>query len=114
MATTMNAPAVWADEITTQTKQNIWTKWLSFTDNQAPYRTLWFMFSLVLQGVCFLPVPAVLMYYYHAPIVVLVVTMTMFFANVIAGMGGSSIRVMLTLFAASIIAHILMIVFYIL
>jgi len=114
MATTINATAVWADETSNHIKQNLWTKWLNYTDTQAKYRTLWFMFSLVLQGVCFLPVPAVLMYYYNAPLVVLGITMTLFFANVIAGMGGSGIRIMLTLFAASVLIHLVMTAIYIL
>lgn len=114
MATTINTTAVWTDAANTTTKQTLWTKWINYTDTQAKYRTLWFMFSLVLQGVCFLPVPAVLMYYYNAPIVVLAVTLVLFFANVIAGMGGSGIRVMLSLFAASVLIHLAMLAIFIL
>jgi hypothetical protein len=114
MANTINANVVWADSTDNQIKKTLWTKWLNYTDTQAPYRTLWFLFSLVLQGVCFLPVPAALMFYYNAPMVVLGITMTLFFANVIAGMGGSGIRVMLTLFAASVLIHLAMLAIFIL
>ena len=113
MANTINANVVWADDTNNQIKQNLWTKWLNYTDTQVEYRTLWFLFSLVLQGVCFLPIPAVLIFYYNAPLVVLGVTMTLFFANVIAGMGGSGIRVMLTLFAASVLIHLSMLAIFI-
>ena len=72
------------------------------------------MFSLVSQGVLFLPVPAFLLYYYNAPIVVLVVTLVLFFANIIAGMGGSGIRTLLGFFAFSVLVHITMLLVFML
>ncbi|MES2809475.1 MAG: hypothetical protein V4619_12655 [Bacteroidota bacterium] len=112
MANTINANVAWAEAADNQ-KQNLWTKWLNFTDSQHKYRAVWFLFSLVLQGVLFLPIPAFLLYYFNAPILVLAITLSMFFANVIAGMGGSSIRVMLTLFAASVLIHLTMLAIFI-
>ncbi|QQL50251.1 hypothetical protein [Mucilaginibacter ginkgonis] len=94
-------------------KQTPWTKWLKFADSQAPYKTAWFLVSLIAQGVLFLPIPAVLMYYYQAPIAVLAVTMILFFGNVISGMGGSGIRVVLTALALSVIIHLLMLAIFI-
>jgi hypothetical protein len=111
MANTINANVAWAGAADNQ-KQNLWTKWLNFTDSQVKYRAVWFMFSLVLQGVLFLPIPAFLLYYYNAPIMILAVTLGLFFANVIAGMGGSSTRVMLTLFALSVVVHIIMLAIF--
>lgn len=113
MANTVNTNVAWAKGADNQIKNNLWAKWINFTDSQVKYRAVWFMFSLVLQGVLFLPVPAFLLYYYNAPIMVLAVTLGMFFANVIAGMGGSSVRVMLTLFAASVLVHITMLAIFI-
>ena len=75
---------------------------------------MWFLVSLMMQGVLFLPIPAVLMYYFDAPIVVLGITMVLFFANIIAGMGGSGIRTVLSFFAASVIIHLAMLVVFIL
>ncbi|RKR83568.1 hypothetical protein BDD43_3778 [Mucilaginibacter gracilis] len=100
--------------INSLTGTSVWTKWLAFADSQAPKKTLWFLISLVSQGVLFLPIPALLMYYFNAPIAVLAVTLILFFANFIAGMGGSNIRTTLTLFAASIAIHVLMLLVYIL
>ena len=87
---------------------------LAFADSQAPYKTAWFLFSLIAQGVLILPIPAVLMFYYQAPVAILGVTMVLFFSNIIAGMGGLGIRVIMLLFAASFVTHLLMICFYIL
>jgi len=55
----------------------------------------------------------VLMYYYDAPIFVLAVTMVLFFANIIAGMGGSGIRILLNFFAASVLIHLVMVAVFI-
>lgn len=108
MATIMNARIHWADEKTHKAKYNIWKKWIAFADSQAKHRTFWFLFSLVFQGVFFLPLPAALTFYYGAPVYILAITLLLFFANVIAGMGGSGIRVMLGLFALSILVHVIM------
>ena len=111
----INLPAQWAHEKTVQHNNvGIWTKWLAFADGQASHKTAWFLVSLMAQGVLFLPVPAVLMYYYNAPMVVLVVTMVLFFGNVICGMGGSGIRVVLCAFALSVVIHLAMLAIFIL
>ena len=105
----------WATPKTNQlTTPTLWSKWLAFADTQAPNKTLWFLVSLMLQGVLFLPIPAVLMYYFDAPLAVLAVTMVLFFGNVIAGMGGSGIRTLLNFFAASVIIHLAMLLYFIL
>lgn len=74
-----------------QTTGNIWKKILEIADKQTDNKTLWFLFSLVFQGVLFLPIPAVLMYYYEAPIIVLPITFGLYLSNIIAGMGGSGL-----------------------
>lgn len=83
-------------------------------ESQAERITLWFLVSLVFQGVFFLPIPAALIYYAGAPVAVLAVTLTLFFANIIAGMGGAGIKTLLWLFASSIFIHLLMILVFIL
>ncbi len=103
----------WPDKIQTENKDNKWNRFMDFADSQSKYRTGWFLLSLMVQGILFLPIPAVLMFYFNAPIVVLAITMILFFANVIAGMGGSGIRVLLSLFALSIILHTLMLIIFI-
>jgi len=116
MATLINAPAQWIAEPVAekQTKTtNINNRLLAFADSQAKNKTLWFMVSLIVQGVLFLPVPAVLMYYFNAPIIVLGITMVLFFSNIIAGMGGLGIRSLMFLFALSVIMHMIMLAIFI-
>jgi hypothetical protein len=110
----LNAPT-W--QVATNDQNNhttLWNKWLTITNSQADNKTVWFLVSLMIQGVLFLPIPAVLMYYYDAPIIILGITMILFFANIIAGMGGSGIRTVLSFFAASVIIHLTMLAVFIL
>ncbi|WP_121809353.1 hypothetical protein [Mucilaginibacter kameinonensis] len=111
----INAPE-WtaANTNTAKANNNIWTKLIAFADSQAPNKTIWFMFSLVSQGVLFLPIPAFLLYYYNAPIAILAVTLVLFFGNIIAGMGGLGIRSLLGLFAFSVLVHITMLLVFML
>ena len=85
-----------------------------FAEGQAGNRIGWFMGSLLWQGVLCLPVPAFLMYYYHAPIWVLIVTVSLFFANLIVGMVGSKTSTLLALLAADILVHVTMLVAFML
>ncbi len=110
----MSAAENWINGLTAaEQKVNIYNKWLAFEDSQAQSKTLWYLVSIIAQGVLFLPIPAVLMYYFSAPIIVLIITMTLFFSNVIAGMGGSGIRTLISLFAISIIVHLFMLALFI-
>ncbi|MES2265136.1 MAG: hypothetical protein V4520_00155 [Bacteroidota bacterium] len=107
---TVSANAQWAaKEAAHNTHPTLLGKWNTFMNNQAERITLWFLVSLVFQGVFFLPIPAVLIYYAGAPVAVLAITLTLFFANIIAGMGGAGIKTLLWLFASSIAIHLLMI-----
>lgn len=92
---------------------NVWAKFMAWTDSQKPNHTLWFFITLIGQGVLFLPIPAILMYYYDAPIGVLAVTMVCFFTTIIANMGGEGIRTTLTLLAASTLIHIVMVLAFV-
>ena len=114
MANIINGTAHWAGETRAHKQKSIWSKWLAFSDTQAKNQTMWFLFSLILQGVFFLPIPAALMFYYNAPIIVLAITLALYFANIIAGMGGSGIRVTLLFFAISVIVHLFMVTVFIL
>jgi hypothetical protein len=116
MATLTNAPSHWIAGSAIQKQKNdsnIYNKWIAFADGQAKNKTLWYMVSMITQGVLFLPVPAVLIYYFNAPMVVLIITLSLFFANIIAGMGGEGIRTLTSLFATSFIVHILMLAIFI-
>lgn len=83
-------------------------KFNAFADSQHERKTMWYFLALVLQGIFFLPLPAFLMYYYNAPIIVLLITLTCFFTSIIACMGGAGIRSVLLLSAASILIQVLM------
>lgn len=100
------------ERTSTDNSTSAWNKFTGFADSQSKNRTAWFLISLVFQGVLFLPVPAALMYYYNAPIYVLLITLTLFFANIIAGMGGSGIRILVGLFGLSILVHLAMILVF--
>jgi hypothetical protein len=114
MAHTLNTPAQWTDQSTNKVNsKSLYAKWLAIEDSQADNKTLWYVVSMVAQGVFFLPIPAVLMYYFNAPIFILVITLGLFFANIIAGMGGASIRMLMSLFLASIIIHALLLAIFI-
>lgn len=108
MATLHTTAPTWASHSESY-KLNLWTKYLTYADSQKDNRTLWFFISLMVHGVVFLPIPAVLMFYYNASILVLVTTMVCFFTNFIANMGGAGIRTTLFCFAASTIIHIIMV-----
>lgn len=113
--TTISANTTWAAKDAAQNKtHNLLYKWNLLMESQAERITLWFLVSLIFQGVFFLPVPAALIYYAGAPVLVLAVTLTLFFANIIAGMGGAGIKTLLWLLASSIVIHLLMILVFIL
>ncbi|WP_428329492.1 hypothetical protein [Mucilaginibacter sp.] len=111
----LNAAENWSVP-TTAREQNIsiGTKLMSLADSQADHKTLWFMVSLIVQGVLFLPIPAALIYYFNAPVLIVAITLTLFFANVIAGMGGAGIRTLLAFFFGSVLIHLLMLAIFIL
>lgn len=105
------APVTWTTGNHTEIfHSNLWTKYLAYADSQKDNRTLWFFISLMVHGVLLLPVPAILMYYFNAPVAVLVVTMSCFFFNFIANMGGAGIRTTLLSFWGSLLIHLVMII----
>ncbi|QHS55290.1 hypothetical protein GWR56_06955 [Mucilaginibacter sp. 14171R-50] len=91
---------------------NLLGKWNVFMESQSDRIMLWFLISLLFQGVLILPVPAILIYYTNAPVGVLAITLALFFANIIAGMGGAGIKALLWIFAVSIATHLLMILIF--
>jgi hypothetical protein len=109
----IQAPAKLVDQAPAIQHRTLWNKFTTFADRDAEHRTLWFLVSLIVQGVFFLPIPAVLIYYFGAPTLVVVVTLTLFFANVILGMGGASIRTLITYFAVSVLIHLAMLAIFI-
>ncbi|WP_374950131.1 hypothetical protein [Mucilaginibacter sp.] len=88
--------------------------YLNFADGQKQNRTLWWFVSLMVHGNLILALPAALIYYYNAPIYILPITILGFFANLVANMGGMSIRVTLTSFFTSLVVNLAMLLIYVL
>lgn len=103
-------PATWTAESYNSSTNHpgLYSKFLSFADSQSERKAMWFFVALIVQGVFFLPLPAFLMYYYDAPLIVLLITMTCFFTTIISYMGGAGIRTVLLLSASSILIQVLM------
>ncbi|MBS1530637.1 MAG: hypothetical protein JSU01_10040 [Bacteroidetes bacterium] len=110
----LNHPIDLAKKETAEKNASLLKRFADFAESQKDKRLGWFMVSLLAQSVLFLPVPAALMYYYDAPIWVLAVTVLTFFANIIAGMGGSKINVLIFLAGFSTLIHLAMIAFFVL
>jgi len=96
----------WAPTHSTTSSVSWLAKFNHFADSQAQNRTLWFFVNLVVHGVFILPLPVVLIYYFNAPVVIILATMTCFFMNIIANMGGAGIRTTIGLFAISLLVHV--------
>jgi len=113
MATILNSPVSWANETTVQNNTvKTESKWTTFVNSQKNYVTAWFLISLIVQGVFFLPIPAVLIFSFNAPAYILVFTLGLFFANIIAGMSGAGVKAIITLFATSVIVHALLVAIF--
>jgi hypothetical protein len=104
-----NAPSNWAAAThANESHISLLEKFNAFADSQHERKTMWYFLALVVQGIFFLPLPAFLMYYYDASIIVLLVTLACFFTSIIACMGGAGIRAVLLLSAASILIQVIM------
>jgi hypothetical protein len=115
METAINTSIVHEDHNWLTVKEtHIWANLMAKLDSQADHKTIWFLFSLVFQGVLFLPIPAVLLYYYNAPIIVLPITFGLYLANIIVGMGGSGIRMVIGVFIFTAVVNLAMLAIYIL
>jgi hypothetical protein len=115
METAINTSIVIEDDNWLTVKEtNVWANLMTKLDGQADHKTIWFLFSLVFQGVLFLPIPAVLMYYYNASIIVLPITFGLYLANIIVGMGGSGIRTVIGFFMFTALVNLVMLAIYIL
>jgi hypothetical protein len=86
----------------------------AFAESQKNKRLGWFMISLLAQAVIFLPIPAALMYYCDASVSVLAIGVGLFFINLVAGMAGSKINVLMILIAITTIVNVAMILAYVL
>lgn len=88
------------------------SKFTIFINGQKKNETAWFLVSLVVQGVFFLPIPALLVFSFNAPAYILVFTLGLFFANIIAGMSSAGAKSIIYLFAASIVVHAILLAIF--
>src|SRR5882757_642545 len=95
-------------------KPTVHNRYLAFIKRQQKNQTAWFMLTMVLQGTLILPVPAILLFYYNAPIYVLVITLLTYFPTLITAMTGSGLRVTLAIFIGSLLINWGMLLWYIL
>jgi hypothetical protein len=98
---------------TVNVKNHFWSNILSIADHQSEHKTIWYLFSLIFEGVFFLPIPAVLMYYYHASIIVLPITFGLYLGSIIVGMVGYGIRVLMGYFIFTVLVNLIMLALYI-
>lgn len=103
-----NVSPIWTTTVHANAHVSLLDKFNAFADSQMERKTMWYFLTLVVQGIFFLPLPALLMYYYDAPIIVLLITLTCFFTSIIACMGGAGIRSVLILSAASVLIQVIM------
>ena len=89
-------------------------KYLAFVKRQQPNQAGWVLLTMIMQGILTIPVPAILYFYYGAPIYVLVITLITYFPNLITAMTGSGLRITLAIFAASLLINWGMFLCYIL
>jgi hypothetical protein len=92
-------------------KIGIWDELEAFADNNAINGTLWFKISLIAQVILFLLLPALLIFYYQVPFIILAVTLTLFFINIIDGMAGSGRRAITSVFAIAVIDLLMLALF---
>lgn len=109
-----NPLAAWAAKPKISIDFNPIKVYLKFVDSQKNYRTMWWFVNLMVHGNLVLAVPAVIIYYYNAPVILLGVTVLGFFGNLVANMGGAGIRVTLTAFFASLLINLSMLLYYVL
>ena len=106
MDTLLNVPASW-NEQTGRRPTNVIPagKFSTFINSRAKYEITWYLLSMIIQGIFFLPLPIMLILSFNAPVYILIFTLGLFFANAIAGMSNAGAKAIISLFAVSIAVH---------
>ena len=113
MDTILNIRTGWNNQTESHSKaMRSESKLAEFINSQKKNETAWFLISMIVQGVFFLPIPAVLVFSFNAPAYVLIFTLSLFFANIIAGMSSAGTKAIIYLFAASIVVHALLLAIF--
>lgn len=113
MDTILNASTSWNNQTESRSKAiGSESKLTAFINSQKKNETAWFLISMMIQGIFFLPIPAILVFGFNAPAYILIFTLGLFFANIIAGMSNAGTRAIIYLFAASILVHAVLLVIF--
>jgi hypothetical protein len=114
MDTILNTRTDWNNQTESQSKAiRSENKLIAFINSQQKNETAWFLVSMIVQGIFFLPIPAVLVFSFNAPAYILIFTLGLFFANIIAGMSSAGAKAIIYLFAASIVVHAVLLAIFI-
>jgi len=114
MNNTLNAHLDWSSPVAGQKEiDKTEAKLYGFVKSQKKNVTAWFLVSLIVQGVFFLPLPALLIFSFGAPAYILAFTVGLFFANIIAGMSNAGAKTIIYLFAASVVVHLALLAIFV-
>jgi hypothetical protein len=92
--------------LTTQPYPSLWTKFITFADDQQKNRLAWFLVSLILHATMLVPITFILVYSLDGYVIPsLAVSMIIFFANIVANMSGANTRSTIFLFGLSLVVH---------
>jgi len=91
---------------TTAPSVSLWSKYLTFADGQKENHLGWFLVSIILHATALVPLTFVIVYSLGGYVLpCLAVSMTIFFANIVANMSGASTRVTIFVFGLSLLIH---------
>jgi hypothetical protein len=98
----------WDEKLPKEGSRTLWDKVIAFVESQKKQRTKWFLLSFVIQSVFFIPIPVYLIFYFHAPIICVIITVGLFFINLVLGIIDASARKIIICFAVTAILNLLM------
>jgi hypothetical protein len=97
-------PPYWTDQpATPKHDSGTWNELVAFARNKSTHQEHWLKISLTAQAILFLPLAALLLVSYQAPLVATVAVFALFIANIFAGLAGSGIRAIASLFGMVVI-----------
>lgn len=106
---THKAAAAYNNHTANTPSVSLFDRYLAFVDSQKPNAVGWWLGSLMLHGCILVPISFLLVYSLGGPTLpFLFISMTLFFINFIANMGGAGFRFTFNTFILSIGIHMLM------
>lgn len=105
----LNAPV---NNAARQNNKTIYNNVIPFVNSDAQEKAIWFMVSMFFHGVILMPLPSLLIYFYGAPILVQIIGLGLFFSNIIVGISGYSLRLLISVLAISVSTHLFMLIYF--